>query len=884
MTSTLVSPTTPADRPGDLLAAYDWPRAWRAHWLGAEPPASNPHAGPNFDAAVGGEFARHLFRRTFALTHVPGSAPLRVTADSRYALYVNGVEAGRGPVRSQPRRMRYDSYDIAPLLIEGDNTIVVLVTYYGTANSYWQPSAVNEHLGNAGILALEVRLGPPSIGTEAIGTEAIGTEAIGTEETGTEETGTEWVVTDQSWDVLAATAWTSPARDGLDGVPVEVLDARLLPADWRTGAGSGWHSASIRPAGHLGALARSQPPTDPYGPLLPRPIGALGGALVTPTRATILAGAAAAKPTDSPVTGVLAVWPELAADGSDARSDADGDTDRAEITVEVGAGQSRGVEIDFGRIVVGLVRFAVEAPEGTVLDLLYREKPAGSGDAALMSIPRIGARYVARGHHDVFEAREVNGFRLAQLVITAPGDAAATVIVRDLAVREYLYPEAGEAFFDSSDAELNRLYRAGRRTVAANASDAFTDCPTREQRAWVGDGIVHQHVHLTTSTDWRLARWYVELADSPRPDGILPMSVVGEIEHSQQHTIADWSLNWVHGVHTLFDYDPAADDLVRHALPTVRRVLDWYRPYLTDAADLESGGVLADVPEWNLVDWSSILLTGASSILTALWARGLAEYAEISEDLGNRADAEWANALRQRVTDGFDVFWDERRGTYVDQLVDGRQQLPASQLAGATAILAGLVPEDRVDRVLAWISDPGRLVTRSWIGGSGGYDVAKIADQIKGIQRIDWDAENEVVRAEPFAAYHVHDAYRLCDRPELLTAAIRKWSEFLVDGYDTFGECWGWGTPVHGWSSTPTKDLVTAVLGVTPDAPGFARARIAPAYGVVADFSGAAPTPAGLISVEVHGPEVSVQSPVPFRLRLADGSWIDAGPGGWSSR
>ena len=867
MTSTLVSPSTPVDRPGDLLADRDWPRAWRAHWLGAEAPASNPHTGPNFDAAVGGAFARHLFRRTFTLTDRPGSAPLRVTADSRYALYVNGVEAGRGPVRSQPRRMRYDSYDIAPLLVEGDNTIVVLVTYYGAANSFWQPSAVNEHLGNAGILALEVRLGP-------------------------EESGTEWVVTDQSWDVLAATAWTSADREGLDGVPVEVLDARLLPVDWQTGAGSGWRGASIRPAGHLGALARSQPPTDPYGPLLPRPIGALGGELVTPARATVQPGTVAARPADSPVTGVLATWPELSAPEpddpepddpkpDDPKPDDQGEADPAAITVEVGAGQSRGVEFDFGRIVVGLVRFTVEAPEGTVLDLLYREKPAGSGDGALMSIPRIGARYVARGGHDVFEAREVNGFRLAQFVITAPAGAAATVIVRDLAVQEYLYPEAGDAYFDSSDGELNRLYRAGRRTVAANASDAFTDCPTREQRAWVGDGIVHQHVHLTTSTDWRLARWYVELADSPRPDGILPMSVVGEIEHSQQHTIADWSLNWVHGVHTLFDYDAEGLDAVRHALPTVRRVLDWYLPYLTD--DLGAGGVLADVPEWNLVDWSSILLTGASSILTALWARGLAEYAEISEHVGNRADAEWANALRQRVADGFDVFWDERRGTYVDQVVHGRQQSPASQLAGATAILAGLVAEDRIDRVLAWISDPDRLVTRSWIGGSGGYDNAKIADQIQGIQRIDWDAENEVVRAEPFAAYHVHDAYRHSGRPDLIVDAIRKWSEFLVDGYDTFGECWGWGTPVHGWSSTPTKDLVTAVLGVTPDAPGFGRARIAPAYGVVADFSGAAPTPAGLVSVEVRGREVSVQSPVPFRLRLADGSWIEAGPGGWSS-
>ena len=61
-----------------------------------------------------------------------------------------------------------------------------------------------------------------------------------------------------------------------------------------------------------------------------------------------------------------------------------------------------------------------------------------------------------------------------------------------------------------------------------------------------------------------------------------------------------------------------------------------------------------------------------------------------------------------------------------------------------------------------------------------------------------------MVIAEPFFSYAVHDAVALAGRAELLIELIRRWEEFLVDGYDTFGECWGWGTPVHGWSSTPT--------------------------------------------------------------------------------
>ncbi|MFT4210794.1 MAG: hypothetical protein QM626_02895 [Microbacterium sp.] len=220
---------------------------------------------------------------------------------------------------------------------------------------------------------------------------------------------------------------------------------------------------------------------------------------------------------------------------------------------------------------------------------------------------------------------------------------------------------------------------------------------------------------------------------------------------------------------------------------------------------------------------------------------------------------------------GYEAFWDERRGTYVDHVVGGGRQAAASQLAGALAVASGLAPADRVARIVAWIGDRRRHVVRSWIGGHGGYDTAKILDQLRGVQTVDWDADREVVVAEPFAASIVHDAYAAAGRPDLIVASMRRWSEFLVDGYDTFGECWGWGTPVHGWSATPTRDLIAFVLGVTPAEPGFTRARIAPAYGVLARFEGTAPTPHGWITVTVTGDDVEVDSPVPFELTLPNG-------------
>ncbi|MFJ4620375.1 family 78 glycoside hydrolase catalytic domain [Streptomyces sp. NPDC088812] len=824
--------SAPASTPASTPAVLRDTR-WQGHWIG--PRDTRPEQGQIVLGTAGERagFGRFLFRTTFDLDTVPESLPARITADSRYTVHLNGHEAGRGPIRSQPRRLTYDDLQLAPLAVPGENTLVVTVTYYGHANSFWMPAAANPTLGGDAVLVFEADLGDRML------------------------------VSDESWQVLDTGAWQLPgSMSGLDGVPVECLDARRLPADWRTGApDADWRPAHIVPTSHVGSLARSQPPTDPYGPLLPRPIGPLGGDVVTPVRVSVAPPAEAAGH-PHPVARVRAHLAGLT--DWDLR-----DTAFPLVLEPGGAGQARHVMLDMGRVVCGLVRLELSAAPGTQIDLIYRELPYPPGVPEPGTAPNTGARYIARGTDDRFEAFEVNGFRYLHALIDADGP----VRVEYVEVREHLYPRAGNAYFRSSDPELDALYAAGVRTVALNSHDAFTDCPTREQRAWVGDGVVHQMVHLTTSTDWRLARRYLELGNSPRPDGMLPMSVVGEIEASGGVSIPDWALHWLHGLHTFHRYSPDRA-FVAELAPTARRILAWYVPYLNE------DGVLADVPEWNLVDWSSVLVDGASSLLTALWARGLGEYAEISAALGNHGDAAWAEGLWERARAGYETFWDERRGTYVDHVVEGVPRPETSQAAGSAAIVSGLAPADRWDRIIDRVMDPTRLVTRSWIGGAdGGYDERKMADQVRGIQRVDWDAEEEVVRAQPFFGYVVHDAAALAGRTADLVREMRGWSVFLKDGYDTFGECWGWGSPVHGWSATPTRDLVTRVLGVTPGEAGFARVRVAPAYGVLERAEGAVPTPAGLLTVSFDTAAVEVDSPLPYTLVLPDGRECSYEPG-----
>ncbi len=71
-----------------------------------------------------------FFRREFTVQN-RGDTILKISADTRYVAYINGVEIGRGPIRSTIERWFYDEYDLSPLIDEGKNTLAVRVWDYG---------------------------------------------------------------------------------------------------------------------------------------------------------------------------------------------------------------------------------------------------------------------------------------------------------------------------------------------------------------------------------------------------------------------------------------------------------------------------------------------------------------------------------------------------------------------------------------------------------------------------------------------------------------------------------------------------------------------------------------------------------------------------------
>ncbi|MFN2613847.1 MAG: alpha-L-rhamnosidase N-terminal domain-containing protein [Actinomycetota bacterium] len=584
--------------------------------------------------------------------------------------------------------------------------------------------------------------------------------------------------------------------------PLEIVDARAAPAGW-AGAeydDSAWHDAYV---------------LDGRIDMQPREAPLLVSRIVEP-RAVVASGSEPATVTEHPLGSRGGTWKTF----------------------------------DFGGIVNA---HPIVDAAGSTLDVVCGEDLDREGRA--VTAPREWAMRIVEPAGEPVESFEAVGFRYLTIYARATGPDAGRLDAVTVGARERIAPRTEGAFFRCSDPLVEAIWSAAVRTVDLCSTDAFIDCPGREQRAWLGDAYLTSLLRLTIDPDPSLVLANLRLhARGARADGFLPMVAAADFS-SRLETIPDHSLLWIAGLHALVE---RTNDLraLEELAPVAARILNAFERYR--GAD----GLLTDMPGWIFIDWAQIERGPTIAALDATYAWALDLFAALCDKLGDHGSAARARDRAGRTKAAFERYWDERRGVYVD----ARRRV--SQQTNSMAIVSGCAPRERWARILDHVLDDCRLV-RTLTPGDPGTFGERMARQWQ--DPPSFDDEENVVLAQPFFAHFLHRAMAAAGRD--IVPSIRRWEPMLARGNGCFEEYWdatpGLGSRCHAWSCTPMYDVATTILGVRGTEPGMRALIVEPQLGDLAWAEGAVATPHGFVRVSVkRGDEPVVEPPPGLTVHL----------------
>jgi alpha-L-rhamnosidase len=775
-------------------------------------------AGADRDDGVNRWF---LFRRTISVRHTPSYAPLRITCDGRYQLFVNGIRVGRGPVRSTAMALKTDSYDIAQLLVPGHNCLAVLIHCYGVDTAHyervrgmWHPS-----FGDGGLwLDGEFECGPDSIDISS---------------------GPEWrVIQSDAWD-----STTGRMNSGLGFV--ESHDSRRLPADWTSPEfdDSGWDKATIQyidgggPDAFFGGLD-----VEPFPTLAPNPLPPL---IETNIAADHLVAAyrVSSRP-DLPVHEQLYAEPIIGpAPGIDSDS-------VMPFTVQPSAAEGVSLLFRFDTLLTGYPYIEFIAPAGTIIDIAVRETIAGEYGEGIGRTPRIPrepilghdahvARVVARGGQQRFERFEWSAARWLQITVRGSDTTAAEpVTLLTAGVVDTHYPAKFEGDFGCSDPLLEQLWALGRTTLTRCMHDAWEDCPSREQRQWLGDVTVEHaaaQAAFGPSANALTAKYLLDVADSQRPDGLTQMFAPGDHKVNAL-LIPDWTLQWVL---TAGDYLGWTGDLetIEAIFPAIQKALAWFEKLRI------SNGLIADLPYWHFMDWAAVGRKGEAVTLNAQLAGACKAAAIMADALEYGRAAGRYRTVAAEISKALNLrHWDAVRGIYVDcvDAATGAQNRRVSQHGNAAMILWGDAPPERWATMIERITDTERLTF------TAAPPIAPVGDVL--------DEEEGVVLANTFYSHFVYAALGKARRTDKALALMRAhYGPMITAGAVTLWESYGpTASLCHGFSASPTFHLTTQVLGLKPKGIGATQFLFDPDLGDMDAANGKLATVNGVITVTLQ--------------------------------
>ncbi len=750
---------------------------WKAQWCWTRKHLARPW---NYYA---------YFRRNVALVAEPRRAMVRISADARYTLFVNGRRVHQGPARSFPEHQSYDTIDLSQFLEVGPNVVCAVVHQFGVPTFFSQYRDISGFL-----LEGKIEMEGESIDLH----------------------------TPAGWLCREALGWRKDAaRLSVQMGFQEHFDADADPARWMeldyaATAEDGWAESWV--AGPAGC--------HPWLDMEPRGIPILVDRIENFTAVTAqfkgengrgykIAPDVYHFPQQEPRKKEknLLEKPQAML------------VDDAEVTLVAPPNDAEFIMavLDLGTYRTGHIMLDIaDAAGDEIIDVLFTED-LDKNDAPLLhnSPTNTGTceeatafRYRCRAGAQRWESFQYIGVRYATLVFR---NIRQPLKMRYVGLRQIQSGVQEIGSFECSDDRLNQIWRVAKQTQLNCLFDAFVDCPAREQAQWWGDAHVQALVTQYAFGDSSLLeRGIRQMAQSQSVDGTLHAHPPADIPG---HRLPDFMMTWVSSLWEHY-FHTGRTDVVKDCLPAMHRLFDFFNRHESRNRLIGNFGAF-----WVFLDWATVRKADYSATLNLMYLQALRHAIQLCLVAGDSAGEQKYTASAEALAISIDThFWDEAGKVFrdgFDPVTNGPVE-QISQHANALAILLNLRPEAH-EKIARDILLKPSLARRS-----------------------------KIVTASPFFyAYIIEALIKAGLRKEAKEIIRTKWGAMLDRGATTFWEFWEpTGSLCHAWSASPLYIMSQQLLGVVPVEPGWIKIVIAPDPGDLDFARGIVPSPMGPVRVE----------------------------------
>lgn len=759
-----------------------------------------------------------LFRRELELEEMPRSATGWITADSRYRLTVNGKRVQWGPAPYDPRQMDVDPMDITALLRPGKNVIGVEVLHYGLGDGTWPA-------GKPGFLfSLRLDYG---------------------------EDRQETIVSDREWHTFLDRAhrpgqykrWFLRALQ-------EEFDARIHPHGWDTPEFV--PDARWVPAMPIGGRADLPSGCCAYGGSdlldnVPAHISSLRIREIPMLKETIL------EPKSATDFGLVR-WHRDPDDWFDLRMHGSFSLEPKPLPEATAPGQwtlpatgeREGAYLIFcwEEQVVGWPVFEIDAPEGTVIELMVQEAHNPKGTPWLDTQFFAWSRFICREGLNRFEPFDFESLRWLQLHVHG-NDRPVTI--RNVGVRRRMFDWSSQPVVRCAEPELQRLFDATLNTIYNCAQETIVDGMARERQQYSGDGSHQLHAIRAALGEPRLGQRFLRTFGAGiSPDGYFMDSWPAcdrLYRVAQRQIYSYWGPLLDHGVGFCFDnwnhYLETGDlAATNESYPQLLRFADYLDSIRGEDGLLpvENLGVPAVWIDHSAFARQSHKKCAFNLYTAAMLLRALAPLAEA------RGDQQRTFELRQRgetlLKRCREEFWDPERRVYISNRPWlAHESIRFDDRSLAMSIFFDLCPDGDTDEALRMLvecppemgfSYPCNACWRYW-----GLAKAGRADVVLNELRTKWAVMPSVVLNNTLAEDWTSP-------PD----SIAQWSHCAV---------------------CPIFCLFMDIAGIRPTAPGFTECEIRPQLHDLGDLEIEYHTPLGPIAFSARkvekNHEISITPP-----------------------